>query len=108
MSPRLSCAAAAAILAALTIPALAGPAMSTNWQTTTLEREACVKQGEAAMRSANLTEHIQSFQESVYGESGPYTAAIRCPSGKGLVFFVVAGPRTDRASKFMSELREKF
>ena len=82
--------------------------MSTNWQATTLEREDCVKQGENAMRGAKLTQHIQTFQESVYGANGDYTATIRCPNGKGLVFFVVAGPRTDRASKFMSELRERF
>jgi hypothetical protein len=105
---RLFCAIVAAIPALLADAALAGPAMSTNWQTTALERDDCIKQGEAAMRAANLAQHLQTFQESIYGENGDYTAAIRCPNGKGLVFFVVAGPRPERASKLMGELREKF
>lgn len=82
--------------------------MSTNWQVTVLERDDCIRQGEAALRGANLTQHLETFQESVYGENGEYTASIRCPSGKGLVFFVVAGPRMDRASKFLNELKERF
>lgn len=86
----------------------AGPAMTTFWQPTSLELTDCVQRGEAAIREAGMTENFQTFRESIYGERGPYTAAIRCLSGKGVVFFAVSGPRPDRASALMAVLRAKF
>ena len=88
--------------------ASAGPAMTTNWQTTALDVADCLKRGEAAMRGAGLTMNLETLQESVYGENSDFTASIRCPTGKGFVFFVVAGPQIERARKLMSELRAEF
>lgn len=95
-------------LVAAALPAAAGPSMSTGVQATNLDLGDCLKRGEAIMREAGLTRNLQVLQLSVYGEQGDYTASVRCVPGKEMVFFVVAGPRPDRASKFMADLKGKF
>jgi hypothetical protein len=99
---------AAGVLAGVLPAAAAGPSMSTSLQATTLDLADCLKRGEAIMREAGLTRNLQVLQVTVYGEQGDYTASVRCVPGKEVVFFVVAGPRPDRASKFMADLRAKF
>jgi hypothetical protein len=91
-----------------TTAASAAPAMSTIWQDTTLDLGACVKQAELALHDAGMTKNAQSLRESAYGEQGPYTAAIRCLTGKGIVFMVVSGPRQDRAVQYIGMLKSKF
>jgi hypothetical protein len=90
------------------LPASAGPSMSTSLQSTTLDLGECLKRGETLMREAGLTRNLQVMQVTVYGEQGDYTASVRCVPGYQMVFFVVAGPRPDRASKFMADLKDKF
>jgi hypothetical protein len=97
-----------AALLAGALPAAAGPSMSTSLQSTTLDLGECLKRGETLMREAGLTRNLQVLQVTVYGEQGDYTASVRCVPGYQMVFFVVAGPRPDRASKFMADLRDKF
>jgi hypothetical protein len=88
--------------------ASAAPAMSTIWQETSLDLDACVKQAELALHDAGMTRNAQTLHESVYGEEGLYTGSIRCLSGKNVVFIVVAGPRQDRASQLVGVLKSKF
>jgi hypothetical protein len=95
-------------LLAAAVPAAAGPSMSTSLQSTTLDLGECLERGEAIMREAGLTRNLQVLQVTVYGEQGDYTASVRCVPGYQMVFFVVAGPRPDRASKFMADLKGKF
>lgn len=98
----------AASLLAGAVPASAGPSMSTGLQATTLDLAECLKRSEAIMREAGLTRNLQVLQLTVYGEQGDYTASVRCVPGYQMVFFAVAGPRPDRASKFMADLRGNF
>jgi hypothetical protein len=88
--------------------ASAAPAMSTIWQETSLDLDACVKHAEVALHDAGMTKNTQTLHESVYGEQGPYTGSIRCLSGKNIVFIVVAGPHQDRANQLVSLLKSKF
>ena len=104
----LLCATLAAGLLASALPAAAGPSMSTSLQATNLDLAECLKRGEAIMRETGLTGNLQVQQLSVSGEQGEYTASVRCVPGKDVVLFVVAGPRPDRASKFMADLKGKF
>lgn len=104
----LTCATLAAGLLATALPATAGPSMSTSLQATALDLADCLKRGEAIMREAGLTANLQVQQLSVSGEQGDYTASVRCLPGKDVVLFVVAGPRPDRASKLMADLKGKF
>lgn len=82
--------------------------MSTIWQETPLDLAACVRQAELALYDAGMTKNAQTLRESVYGEQGSYTGSIRCLSGKGVVFIVVAGPRQDRAAQIVGLLKSKF
>ena len=82
--------------------------MSTIWQDTPLDLAACVKQAELALRDAGMTQNAQTLRESVYGEQGAYTGSIRCLTGRGIVFMVVSGPRQDRASQYIGQLKSKF
>jgi len=91
-----------------TTAASAAPAMSTIWQDTPLDLAACVKQAELALRDAGMTQNAQTLRESVYGEQGAYTGSIRCLTGRGIVFMVVSGPRQDRASQYIGQLKSKF
>jgi hypothetical protein len=102
----LSLGLAFGLIATTTAPA--APAMSTIWQDTPLDLSACVRQAELALHDAGMTKNTQTLRESVYGEQGPYTAAIRCLAGKGIVFMVVSGPRQDRASQYIGMLKSKF
>jgi hypothetical protein len=104
----LFCATLTAALVASGLPAVAGPSMSTGLQATKLDLPDCLKRGEAIMREAGLTANLQVQQLSVSGEQGEYTASVRCMPGKDVVLFVVAGPRPDRASKYMAALKDKF
>jgi hypothetical protein len=104
----LLCATLAAGLMAGALPATAGPSMSTSLQATNLDLADCLKRGEAIMREAGLTANLQVQQLSVSAEQGDYTASVRCLPGKDVVLFVVAGPRPDRTSKFMADLKGKF
>lgn len=99
---------AAALLSSVTQIAEAGPSMSTSLSPTSLDLPACLKRGEEIMREAGLTRNLQVLQATVYGEQGDYTASVRCLPDKDVVFFVVAGPRPDRASKLMTDLRGRF
>ena len=90
------------------LPAAAGPSLSTSLQATSLDLADCLKRGEAIMREAGLTRNLQVLQVTVYGEQGEYKASVRCVPGKEIVVFVVAGPRPDRASRFMADLKGKF
>ena len=98
----------AASLLAGALPASAGPSMSTGLQATSLDLADCLRRGEAILREAGLTRNLQVLQVTVYGEQGDYTASVRCVPGKDMVFFAVAGPRPDRASKFMADLKGRF
>ena len=95
-------------LLAAALPATAGPSMSTGLQATTLDLAECLKRGEAILREAGMTRNLQVLQLTVYGEQGDYTASVRCVPGNEVVSFVVAGPRPDRVSKYMADLRGKF
>jgi hypothetical protein len=100
--------ATSALSVLLADPADAGPSMAAHWAETTLDTADCVARAEATMREAGMTQNVEKFRESVFGEQGDYTALVRCPTGKGVVFFVVSGPRPDRASKLMNDIKGRF
>ena len=46
-------------LCAVSLPAAAGPSMSTSLQSTTLELAECLQRGEASLREAGMTRNLQ-------------------------------------------------
>jgi hypothetical protein len=99
--------AAAAISLLGSTASFAGPSMTTKWNTTTLSLERCKSRGEDALRDAKFR-GVKVLQYSVFGERGDYSAMIRCATEKGVVFFVIAGPEVDRASRYVDEVSEGF
>ena len=87
--------------------ALAGPSMSTKWNTTTLTLERCKDRAEDSMREARFR-NVKVLQYSVFGERGDYSGMIRCATEKGVVFFVIAGPQVERANRYVDEISEGF
>jgi hypothetical protein len=84
--------------------ALAGPSMSTRWDSMTKSQDDCLDAAKQAVRGAGFTKNFEAPKTTVYGERGEYTAAVRCASEKEIVFFVVAGPAAETASKYNADI----
>src|SRR5262245_34983375 len=83
--------------------AVAGPSMSSAWLEITISQDDCVKQGSAAVRKTSFNTRFEVVANaSVFGERGDYTALVRCAADKGIAYFVVAGPRSADASRYMN------
>ena len=88
-------------------PALAGPSMSTKWNSTTLTLELCKARAEEALREAKFT-GIKVLNYSVFAERGDYSAMVRCATDKEMVFFVVAGPQVERTNRYVDDIGDGF
>jgi hypothetical protein len=96
--------------AASTVPSvMAGPSMSSAWLAITVNQEECVKRASSAVQDNSFNTRFEVVgNSSVYGERGDYTALVRCAAEKGMVYFVVAGPKGDICSKHMNAMRDGF
>ncbi len=81
--------------------------LSTSWTETRLTHEQCMRRAEIAMRDSDFYE-VEFVGQSVFGDYREYTGTIRCVTSKGIIFFVVAGPSSDRASSLRSRLVKNF
>ena len=88
--------------------AMAGPSMSTRWDSMTKSQEDCLDAAKDAVRGAGFTKNFEALKTTIYGERGEYTAAVRCASEKEIVIFVVAGPSSDTASKYNADIEGRF
>ncbi len=87
----------------------AAPSMSTSWSDLNVPQAECVSKGTKAMRGAGLTENFEVVGDNtIYGESGDYTAAIRCAEGKTIVIFIVAGPEVQKCRSFREAMKKIF
>jgi hypothetical protein len=99
----------AAVAAVVSTAALAdAPAMTIGSLETALSQEDCLAKGSRVMKGAGLTENFEVVGRTVYGESGDYTAAIRCDSTKTIAFFVVAGPLSKNTEEIHGKLKAAF
>jgi hypothetical protein len=99
----------AAAAAVVSTAALAeAPAMTIGSLEMTLSQEDCIAKGTRVMKGAGLTQNFEVVGRTVYGETGNYTAAIRCDSGKTIAFFVVAGPLSKNTEEIHGKLKTAF
>jgi hypothetical protein len=99
----------AAVVTVLSTAALAdAPAMTIGSLETALSQEDCIAKGTSAMKGAGLTQNFEVVGRTVYGETGNYTAAIRCESGKTTAIFVVAGPVSKNTEEIHAKLKAAF
>lgn len=99
---------AAAVLAISTAALANAPSMTIGSLDTALSQEGCVAKGTSAMKGAGLTQNFEVIGRTVYGETGDYTAAIRCESTKTVAIFVVAGPSSDMTEEIHGKLKAAF
>ena len=104
---KLAALTAAAILATGS-GAFAGPAMSINADDLTLDQAACMTLAAKVVRGADLSKNFQVATQTVYGEKGEYTGAIRCIAARRVVVFVVAGPSDKESAPLSRKLRDDF
>jgi hypothetical protein len=107
-TPLAGLAVGAVALCAAAPGAFAGPSMSTNFTTTTMEQRECVQRAERVIRGAGLQKNFEIVGQSVFGERDAYTAQIRCITDKGVVIFVIAGPKLEEAREHMRAIFDKF
>ena len=99
----------AALALVLSTAALAeAPAMTIGSIEMTLSQEDCIAKGTRAMKGAGLTQNFEVVGRTVYGETGNYTAAIRCDSTKTIAVFVVAGPASKNTEEIHGKLKAAF
>ena len=99
----------AAVAAVVSTAALAdAPAMTIGSLETALSQEDCIAKGTSVMKGAGLTQNFEVVGRTVYGETGNYTAAIRCETTKTVALFVVAGPLSTKTEEIHGKLKEAF
>ena len=86
----------------------AAPAMSTNWKSTSLDRQECLDHGSKVMKDAGLTKNFEVTNASVFGEQGDYTAQINCITEKNMVMFLIIGPKLEQARRHMDAIYDNF
>ena len=86
--------------------ALAGPSISTG-ETMALPLDRCKSRAEGALRDAGFS-GIKVLNYSVYAERGAYSAMVRCATDKQMVFYVVAGPRVERTSRYIDNISDSY
>jgi hypothetical protein len=99
---------AAAALVVSTAALATAPAMTIGSLDMTLSQADCIAKGESVMKSESLTQNFEIVGRTVYGETGDYTAAIRCESDKTIAVFVVAGPSSKITEELHGKLKKSF
>lgn len=100
--------AATALLLAAGATTSAGPSMSTNWTSTTLDQAGCKQRAERVVRDAGFGANLDIVGQSVFGQGSGYTVVVRCITEKSLVYFVVGGPSLEGCKQRMRRLFDKF
>jgi hypothetical protein len=99
---------AAAALVVSTAALAEAPAMTIGSLEMSLSQEDCIAKGTRVMKGAGLTQNFEVVGRTVYGETGNYTAAIRCDATKTVAVFVVAGPASKNTEEIHGRLKTAF
>ncbi len=97
-----------ALVAMPVVAAAESPSMTSRWEDTDLDFEACRARMAVAVRQGGFTKNVTVNPSSIYAERGNYTALVRCLKDKGVVFFAVAGPDTKTAERYNDGIADKF
>ena len=81
--------------------------VSTSWANIDITQEACLARAEKAISSSGFSPK-QKLVQSRFGVVDDYTVVVRCISDKSMVFFVVAGPKSDVVDKYLTALEGGF
>ena len=107
MNPQAVRIVALMVALAAAAPAVAGPTVATKWRITGESRNDCLGHAEQAIRRAGF-EPLNPGSESMMGRRGDYTAAVRCVTEQGMVFFVTAGPSPAETNRLLEAIYRVF
>ena len=83
--------------------------MGSSWVSIDVSQDECIKRGTQSMRNSSFSSNFEVLgKASIFGERGEYTALVRCAADKGIVYFVVAGPRGDTCVNHMNAIKDGF
>jgi hypothetical protein len=87
--------------------ATAGPAVATKWRIIGESRNDCMGHAFEAIKRAGF-KPLNPGSESMMGSNGDYTAAVRCVTEQGMVFFVTSGPSAAEANRLLEAIYRMF
>jgi hypothetical protein len=87
--------------------AQAGPAIATRWQEASITQDDCLKRAEDAIGRTGFGK-LERTGQSRFGSVDDYTAAVRCVTSRGIVFFIVSGPARSQADGMAGILFQNF
>ena len=102
---------AAALLLGFLLPAGAaasGVGMSNTWVEVSMSKARCIQQATLAIKKAGFAENFEVAGESVFADQEDYSVLFRCVADKGLAYIVVAGPDSDLADQYVSDVEDGF
>lgn len=75
------------------------PGMSWTWRDSRMSHRQCVDKAENALRDAGFNDNVEVVgtapDNSIFGTTDDYRAAIRCVTDKRIIFFLVTGNGSD-------------
>jgi hypothetical protein len=99
-----------ALLGAVTASSVAasGVGMSNTWIDLHSGKARCIQQATLAIKKAGFTENFEVAGETVYGDQEDYSALLRCVPDKNMAYIVVAGPDSNLADQYVSQVRKNY
>jgi hypothetical protein len=85
-----------------------GVGMSNTWIDISVSRARCIQQATLAVKKAGFTSNFEVAGESLYADQEEYSALFRCVADKKLAYIVVAGPDSDLADHYVSDIEGEF
>jgi hypothetical protein len=85
-----------------------GVGMSNTWIDISMSKARCLQQATLAIKKAGFTSNFEVAGESLYADQEEYSALFRCVADKQLAYIVVAGPDSDLADHYVSDIEGAF
>ena len=85
-----------------------GVGMSNSWIDTSLTKARCIQQATLAVKKAGFTDNFEVAGESIFADQEDYSVLFRCVPDKRLAYVVVAGPDSDLADQYVSDVEQGF
>jgi hypothetical protein len=73
-----------------------------------IDQEACIRRSEVAVKSTGFDRNFELIGDGAFAVNGNYSVSVRCEMSRGVVFFAVAGPDNNTASKLVERVQNAF
>lgn len=85
-----------------------GVGMSNSWIDMSMTKARCIQQATLAVKKAGFTDNFEVAGESIFADQEDYSVLFRCVADKRLAYVVVAGPDSDLADQYVSDVEKGF